>query len=95
VIVGDVALAGGEGRQQDGRVIGVAEPQQEIGDGIERQDEIGERAEQRRTHRQRSRAVVGAMKRRHGVLAERDAAQRLAGLGPEAFPDDLFVAHGH
>ena len=50
MIVGDVGLAGRVGGQQHGGIVGVAEAHQEVGDDVERQDEIGQRAEQRHPH---------------------------------------------
>ena len=46
----------GEGGEQDRGIVGVAQAQQEIGNDVERHDEIGERAEQGGADRQRRRA---------------------------------------
>src|SRR3977135_2235510 len=42
----DVDPRGGEGRDQDRRIVGVAQAQDEVGNGVERHNEIGERAQQ-------------------------------------------------
>src|SRR3981081_2208667 len=42
----DMDPRGGEGRDQDRRVVGVAQAQDEVRNGVERHNEIGERAQQ-------------------------------------------------
>ena len=84
---GDVHPGRGEGRDHDRGIVGVAQPQQDVGDGVDRQDEIGERAEQGGADRQRRRRIGGAVERRHRIFAEGDLAQGLAGLRPETLAD--------
>jgi NAD(P)-dependent dehydrogenase (short-subunit alcohol dehydrogenase family) len=89
-----MGTGGREGSQKNGRVVGIAETRDEIGNHVERHDEVGQRAEQDRADAQRCRPVEGALERRHGILGEGYVAQRFAGLSPEAFADDCFIAHG-
>ena len=69
--------------RQHGGIVGEADHRQHVGNGVERQNEIGERADQRRLHRQRRLAVEGAVIGREQILGERNLRGDAPYLAPE------------
>ena len=87
MLLGDQPDRGGEHR----RIIGEAEHRHHVGDEIERQDEIGDRAEQRDLHMARRLLVEGAVIGREQILGERQFGRHPLQLDPETPAHALAV----
>ena len=79
-------------RKQYGGIVGKAKKRQHVGHKVERQHEIGERADQRGLHLQRRVAIEGAIIGGEQILGERQAGTDTAYLAPEAAAYRLLVA---
>jgi hypothetical protein len=80
-----------QSREQDGGIVAVAQHRQHVGNEVERQDEIGERAKERSLHVRRrgaiERAIVGGEK----IFGERKRSGDAFGLCLEFAPQALRV----
>jgi hypothetical protein len=81
----------GDHRGEHGRVVGVADHRQDVGDRIHGQDEIGERGHHHALGRGRGLRIPGAEPHGQQVLGEWDLGGDLAELGPESPGDPLFI----
>ena len=79
------------GRQHRG-IVGEADQWQHIGNDVDRQHEIGERAEERGLHMRRRVAVERAIIGGEQILDERQHRRDPLGLDPELRPQRLLVA---
>ena len=80
----DVACDQPDRGGEHGGIIGEAEHRQHVRNEIERQDEIGDRAEQRRLHMARRLLVERAIIGREQILGERQLRHHALELDPEA-----------
>src|SRR5258705_1092473 len=79
-------------RGQHRRVIRIAKNRQDVGNEIDRQNEIGERAEERGFHLDRRGAVEGAVIGGEEIFGERQTSRDALGLAPEPAPHPRLVA---
>ena len=77
--------------EQHGGIVGKAEQRQHVGHEVERQHEIGERADQRRPHLEWRGLVEGAVISGEQILGERQSRGHPRGLAPEVAAHPLFV----
>src|ERR1043166_6337637 len=82
------------GGREPRRVVGEADHRQHVGNGVERQHEIGERADERCLHLERRVAVEGAVVGGEQILDEGQAGAEALHLDPEAATDRVLVARG-
>ena len=60
-----------DGRKQDGRIIAITDQRKDVGNKVERQDEVREGTDQRGFHLQRRVMIEGAIVCRQKIFGER------------------------